>query len=187
MSRPPKANDPSESPQPELFSGRAYAVIIHLQDATYSDEDFNVAGVYMSFKNAVSCLKNRRLQIEDGWIAPDDAASRDQHPFRNEIGELRKDDGTLLGWDYSWRNVEFGTDSRLWIQETTVWSRGDCEDHRVAELSEEERRELQAEGDIDYVAFGQRVPRNSMFDEASRDLVFKGEKAYVDHDGETVE
>ena len=150
MSRPPTIDDHHYSPQPEIQAFCTYVVIIHIQDDTDPDDIVRVAGVFMNFKDAVACLKNQRLTIEDGFIPPEDAASRDQHPFRNRIG---------------------------------VWRRGD-EIHDIAELSAEEFQELEAEGDIDYVAFGQPGPDNARFDEDSRDFVFKGEKRYNEESGE---
>ena len=138
----------------------------------------------MNFKDAIACLKNQRLTIEDGFIAPEDAASRDQHPFRNRIGHLERSDGTHIGWGYSWwRQTLPDYTNRAWIQKTQFWRRGD-EIHDIAELTVEEFQELEAEGDIDYVAFGQPGPDNARFDEDSRDFVFKGEKRYNEDSGE---
>jgi len=178
----PTTNDrqpyPSESPQPGIQAFCTYVVIIHIQDDTSADDDVRVAGVFMNFKDAIFCLKNQRLNIEDGFIAPEDAVARDRHPFRNHIGHLERSDGTHIGWGYSWwREMIPDYTNRAWIQKTQLWRRGD-EVHDIAELSEEELAELEAEGDIDYVALGQRAPNNGRFDEALRDFVFKGEKKF---------
>jgi hypothetical protein len=41
--------------------------------------------------------------------------------------------------------------------------------------------EMKAEGDIAYDALGQRKPNNAVFDKASKDFVFEGEKRYRDY------
>ena len=177
-------DDHHESPQPEIQAFCTYVVIIHIQDDTDPDDIVRVAGVFMNFKDAIACLKNQRLTIEDGFIPPEDAASRDQHPFRNRIGHLERSDGTHIGWGYSWwRQTLPDYTNRAWIQKTQFWRRGD-EIHDIAELTVEEFQELEAEGDIDYVAFGQPGPDNARFDEDSRDFVFKGEKRYNEDSGE---
>lgn len=156
MSRPPALDNPGESPQPELRGLYVYAVVIHIQSYTDADDIVEIAGVYMNFKDAVTRLKNQRLTIEDGFVVAHDAESRDRYPFCNKIRELRKEDETLIGWGYHWwRYGEL--DNRVWIRKTKLWPRSD-ENFGVDELSDDELQELGAEGDIDYVAYGQGPP-----------------------------
>jgi hypothetical protein len=58
-----------------------------------------------------------------------------------------------------------------------------CDDdvHDVGELTKAEMEEMEAQGDIDYVAFGPGGPPNAMFDEASKDFVFPGEGPSKDY------
>jgi len=149
MSRPPTIvnHNPSESPPPEHPGVFAYAIIIHIKSETDSEDVVEISGVYASFKDAVSMLKKQRLTIEDGYVPPDNAASRDVHPFRNRIGELRKVDGSLIGWGYSWSRLHSDQVNRVWIQKTKVWRRRD-EDFNVNELSEKEMQELETEDNL---------------------------------------
>jgi hypothetical protein len=173
-------NNDHESPQPEMQCFCTYAVIIHIPDDTAPEDLVKVPGVFMNFKDAVFCLRNQRLTIEDGSITAEDAASRDLHPFRNRIGLLEQSDGTHVGWGYSWSHqTSPDHTNRAWIQKTQVWRRDD-EAHDIAELSKEELQVLEDEGDIDYIAFGQSDPDNARFDEASKDFIFKGEKKFSD-------
>ena len=169
-----------ESPQPELQPFGAYAVIVHVQDNTHADEVVKEIGVFTHFKDAVFSLKQQRLQIEDGFIAPQDAASRDQHPFRNRIGYLTRPNGTHIGWGYSRQRNGSNDINRAWIQKTVLWLRND-DVLDIEELSEVEMEEMKAEGDIAYDAVGQRKPSNAVFDKASKDFVFEGEKRYRDY------
>jgi hypothetical protein len=60
-SRPPATMDnPSQSPQPKFKGFCTYVVIIHIRDATHTDDFPTVSGV---FKEAVRCLRNQREQI----------------------------------------------------------------------------------------------------------------------------
>jgi hypothetical protein len=171
-------NKDHESAQPEMQAFCTYAVIIHIPDDTAPEGLVKVPGVFMNFKGAVFCLKNRRLTIEDGFITAEEAASRDLHPLRNRIGPLEQSDGTLVGWDYSWsRQTSPDHTNRAWIQKTQVWRR-DHDAHDIAELSKEELQELEDEGDIDHIAFGRGDPDNVRFDEASKDFIFKGDKMF---------
>jgi hypothetical protein len=61
-------DDHHESPQPEIQAFCTYVVIIHIQDDTDPDDIVRIAGVFMNFKDAIACLKNQRLTIEDGFI-----------------------------------------------------------------------------------------------------------------------
>jgi hypothetical protein len=90
-------NNDHESPQPEMQCFCTYAVIIHIPDDTAPEDLVKVPGVFMNFKDAVFCLRNQRLTIEDGFITAEDAASRDLHPFRNRRGLLEQSDGTHVG------------------------------------------------------------------------------------------
>jgi hypothetical protein len=173
-------DDHRESPQPELQAFGAYAVIVHVQDNTHADDVVKEIGVFTHFKDAVFSLKQQRLQIEDGFIAPQDAASRDQHPFRNRIGHLARADGTHIGWGYSWRRNESAYTNRVWIQNTVLYRRAN-EVHDVEQLSKERMEEVKAEGDIDYDALRQREPANAKFDQASQDFVFQGEVKSKDY------
>jgi len=173
-------DNPSQSPQPELKGFCTYVVIIHIRDATHTDDFPTVSGVFMDFKEAVRCLRNQREQIEDGFIPPEDAAARRQHPFRNRIGHLRRSDGTAIGWGYSWQRKGSEYTNRTWIVKTTLW-RCDDEVHDVGELTKVEMEEMEAQGDVDYVAFGLGGPPNGKFDEASKDFVFPGEGPSKDY------
>jgi hypothetical protein len=130
-------DDHRESPQPELQAFGAYAVIVHVQDNTHADDVVKEIGVFPHFKDAVFSLKQQRLQIEDGFIAPQDAASRDQHPFRNRIGYLTRPNGTHIGWGYSWQRNGSNDINRAWIQKTVLWLRND-DVLDIEESSEEE-------------------------------------------------
>jgi hypothetical protein len=167
-----------ESPQPELQAFGAYAVIVNIQDNTHTDDVVKEIRVFTHFKDAVSSLRKQRLQIEDGFITTQDAASRDQHPFRNRIGYFRRSNGTHIGWGYSWQRNGSNYVNRAWIQKTVLWLRDD-KVLDIEELSNEEIEEIRAEGNIDYDALGQRKPSNAVFDKASKDFVFEGEMKYT--------
>lgn len=167
-------DNPSQSPQPELQALCTYVVIVHIQD----DAHARVAGVFMRFKDAIMCLKTQRLENQNGFIEPEDAASRDQYPFRNRIGYLNRADGARVGWGYAWPNNESNCTSRAWIQKTLLWRRDD-EVVDVEKLSKKELKEMEAEGDIDYIALGPGGPPNAKFDKASKDFVFEGEERYT--------
>ena len=180
MSRPPTIDNHRESPQPELQAWGVYAVIVHIQDNTHADDVVKEIGVFAHFKDAVFSLRKQRLETEDGFITPQDATSRDQHPFRNRIGYLTRSNGTHIGWGYSWQRNGSNCINRAWIQKTVLWLR-DEKVLDVEQLSKEEMEEMKAEGDIAYDALEQRKPNNAVFDEASQDFVFRGEKEYKDY------
>ena len=180
-------DDHHESPQPEQ-AFCTYVVIIHIQDDTDPDDIVRVAGVFMNFKDAVACLKNQRLTIEDGFIPPKDAASRDQHPFRNRIGHLERSDGTHIGWGYSWADADSGetaTIDRIYLEKTNI-AHGNGELVQCLGMSREEVQVLEAESDIDYVAGNEShyFAEGARFDEKTKELIYSSEEEDDSHEVE---
>jgi hypothetical protein len=136
----------------------------------------------MDFRDAVGALRGQRLSTpEQSWIAPMDRKDRDDYPYRNKIGEVWF--GNLpLGWGYAWFDPEDeGSVVRLWIQTTDIWRRGDG--HHLSGDSDEERRVLEATKDVEFDAWDQDLPENSIFDEIIQDLRFSSEDGNREEDG----
>lgn len=158
----------------------AYALVTHTKFIEYDDQ-VDIDGVFIDFKDAVASLKDARLKAHDSWIPVINAITRDKYPFRNKIGELWSSEGHFIGWGYSWFALGGGGDfiCSVFLQKTNIWQRS-SETYNGQALSRKERQVLEAESDIDYVAGGKDMPEDARSDEKTLDLVFDDEEGDSD-------